>query len=103
MGISSVYCETPEYTTPAPVRNTNPHAGTSARKKLFDISNTPQVNTPTTETWCTPLKDTQQCSQESTSNKENFVTWNLNLEDQEILQEFMGLPGVHYSPISPAT
>ena len=101
-GISSVYSETPEYTTPAPVRNTHPHAGTAARKKLFDISNTSQVNTPTTEVWCTPLENTPQCCQESNGNKENFVTWNLNLEDREILQEFIGLPGVHYSPISPA-
>ena len=102
-GTSTVYCETPEYTTPAPVRSTEPHAGAASRKKLFDISNTPQVNTPTTETWCTPLWETPQCSQESAGNKGNFVTWNLNLEDQEILQEFIGLPGAHYSPISPAT
>ena len=98
-----MYCETPEYTTPAPIRSTEPHAGITSRKKLFDISNTPQVNTPTTETWCTPLWETPQCSQESAGNKGNFVTWNLNLEDQVILQEFIGLPGAHYSPISPAT
>ena len=98
-----MYCETPDYNTPIPVRNTEPSSRAASRKKLFDISNTPQINTPTTDTWCTPLWDTLHFSQESASNKEKNFTWNLNFDEQEILQEFIGLPGAHYSPISPAT
>ena len=102
-GISAVYCETPDYNTPIPVRSTQPHTNTASRKKLFDILNTPQINTPTTDTWCAPLWETPQFNQRSDSYKENIVTWNLNFDEQEILQEFIGLPGAHYSPISPAT
>ena len=102
-GISSVYSETPDCISPTPARAAHPHAGATARKKLFDISNTSHANTPTTDDWCTPLNITPPCCQEFSGNKENFVTWNLNTEDREILQEFIGLPGVHYSPISPAT
>ena len=80
-GISAVYCETPDYNTPIPVRNTEPPLRAASRKKLFDISNTPHINTPTTDTWCTPLWETPQFNQEPDCNKENIVTWNLNFDE----------------------
>ena len=118
-GVSAVYCETPDCYPLTPVK-ARELTKSSTRKKLFDISNIPHDNIPaqqncTEHHWQPPQYTTvlpQFQPEPAQNNTENHVTWNLSFDEHGVLQEFIGppeaqqefigLPGVHYSPISPA-